>query len=625
VKARETVDAPGSADLGWLGRDFEVSGLLARGARGSVLRARHLHLGIERAIKLLPPSNESAHRRRARLRRTSRARHPNLVDVHDLRYGPDGELALVLELVEGPSLREAMDRDGALDSARAVGIGLGVLCGLVELHRRGIVHRSISPEHVLLSSGPNGLEVPRLIGLGAAHAPLEETLAETTTLADLCLEARYRAPETFDPGAGGGARRQSDPRSDLYGVGLLLYEMLAAEPPFPAADLASVVDGHCRRQPPPLDERELSPPVRPELARVVERALAKSPGDRFRSAAEMARALAAATPGVPPLPPGIARERRLGRHAALGALALAVVGLLAAGALLRRPGDQEQSLRLEPVASLDLPDLGATPPPGPFGIAFDRSGNLYVGSENRHVVYKLAPDGHLLATWGGEGSEEGRFDTPAAIVVDGQDRLWVVDSHNHRLQLFDTEGKHLRTVGGEGTGEGTFRYPYDIALGADGRVFVVDQTNDLVQVLDREGAFLYQFGGPGAADGGFSRPWGIAVTSDRVLVTDNSTSSVAEFTLDGDFLRRWGSSDPRRFGWMSNVRGIAVDTLGRVAVANSRIPGVHVFDLAGKPLGTIGDSDAIPTAYDLALDASGRLWVTSNQQGRVICLDWVGP
>jgi serine/threonine protein kinase len=605
----------------WLRSEYRILGLIAHGVCGPVLRARHVHLDTDRAIKLVTLPERPQTRRKAlrRLRATARLRHSHLAALHDLRIGPQGEVALVLELIEGRTLREELTQEGLFDPIRACRVALGLLAALDRLHRHGVVHRAVSPDHVLLGTAPDGSEVPKLVGLGHAHAPVEQTLSTTTTLADLAGEVRYRAPEAFDPAGPGRADR----RTDLYGVGLLLYEMLSGEFPFEGEGLGEIVQGHCQREPPPLDEHL---GVSVALDGVIRRALAKDPRKRHRSAAEMARALVHATPGAPPVPRELSRSRRLDRRLALvAATALSALTLSIAALLGSRPGGPPPQ-RLVAAREIAVPESDTLPEPYLFGVAFDRDGNLYLGSERRHRIYKLAPDGRLLTSWGGEGAGDGEFKSPGAILVDDRDRVWVVDSHNHRLQLFDTEGAWLRTIGGEGPGGGTFRYPYDLAFGPDRTVFVLDQTNDLVQVLDEEGRFLRQFGGPAPEDGGFGRPWGIFVAGDRVLVTDNSAASVAVFTLEGELVGRWGTDVSGAPGAMKNPRGLVVDPLGRVFVASNAPAGIQAYDLQGRFLGaydptTSGGSVEFP--MDLALGPDGRIWVTPNFQRKVVALEWM--
>jgi serine/threonine protein kinase len=264
---------------------YYVVDLIAMGGQSVVYAARHASTGEEVALKVLPIAWSGVPGLRDRLRweagALARVDHPNvvrLVDVGTLGANAGGGMYVAMERLASSLDRELRAR-GTLPTERAVAVVQGVLAGLAALHAAGLLHRDVKPANVLLRTG--GAAVLADLGLSveaeAARAALTPWNAVVGT-------AEYLAPERV---AGGAA----DVRSDLYAVGVMLYELLAGRAPF-VGPRASAVMRAQRIAPPP----RLAAPVPPPLAAVVDRALCKRPDDRYQSAPEMADALAAATP-----------------------------------------------------------------------------------------------------------------------------------------------------------------------------------------------------------------------------------------------------------------------------------------------------------------------------------------
>ncbi|HKA88419.1 MAG TPA: serine/threonine-protein kinase [Haliangiales bacterium] len=252
---------------GALGRVVAIEGPDGERLAGKILHASHR--GDPRAVERF--------RREAELLRG--IPHPNLCEVRGL-VDVGGEVVLLMERVDGPTLAEAIARDAPLAEARIAAIGRGVAAGLHAAHRAGLVHRDLKPANVLLAG-----DVPKVVDFGLARA----TSFAGVDRASFTLVGTpdYLAPEAIDSLA-------VDPRSDLYSLGCILYEMAAGRPPYDGATPFAVVEAH-RSAPIP----ELPPGRWPRLAGLVRSLLAKSPADRPPSAAFVEEALGAAGALVP--------------------------------------------------------------------------------------------------------------------------------------------------------------------------------------------------------------------------------------------------------------------------------------------------------------------------------------
>ncbi|MFI5402907.1 MAG: protein kinase [Planctomycetota bacterium] len=255
----------------FVGRTFggyRIDGVVGRGGMGTVYKARQLSLGRPVAIKMLPLDLAREEQFLERFHREadalSRLSHPSVVAVFD-RGEVDGQPYLVMEYVEGTSLRDAM-RNGPLPLAEALRVTAAVLEALDHAHEKGIVHRDIKPENVLLSK--DGVVKVADFGLSRLLGPDDGTRLTRTQLVLGTYE--YMAPEQREHA------READPRSDLYATGVVLYELLAGE--LPIGHFAAL----SRKRPKECDSR---------IDEIVEKSLAKSPDERYQRASEMGAAV----------------------------------------------------------------------------------------------------------------------------------------------------------------------------------------------------------------------------------------------------------------------------------------------------------------------------------------------
>ena len=339
----------GDRTNGMLGGRYELGELLGHGGMADVRKATDLRLGRAVAVKMLRTDLARDATFQARFRREAQSaaslNAPSVVAVYDT--GED-ELEgvrvpyIVMEYVEGQTLRELLRQGERLMPNRALEITTGVLGALEYSHRQGIIHRDIKPANVMLAT--NGDVKVMDFGIARAVADSGATMTQT---ANVLGTAQYLSPEQ--------ARGETvDARSDVYSTGCLLYELLTGRPPFQGESPVAVAYQHVREN--PLPPSTLNPDIGPEADAIVMKALTKNPANRYQSAAEMRtdinRALQGATVAAPPVmaePPTQAltaitepEEEEKSRKGAYWALAIGVIlaiAVLGAGAWALLGGD----------------------------------------------------------------------------------------------------------------------------------------------------------------------------------------------------------------------------------------------------------------------------------------------
>jgi len=285
-----------------LGQRYRLTRRIALGGMGSVWEAEDQLLDRRVAVKVLSEGLAEDEQAAERFRREARAAaglsHPNVAAVLD--YGEeDGTQFMVMELLHGETLAERL-RNGPLAPDEAARIAAAVAEALDEAHRAGIVHRDVKPGNVMLTARG---EV-KVMDFGIAAAGYQSRLTDSGVTMGT---ATYLSPEQA---AGGTAT----PASDVYALGVVLYEMLSGAPPFRGDNPVAVAAAHVQQQPPPL--AEAAPGVPPMLVALCERAMSKDPEARPAPAAALARSLVEVMGGmagtvIAPAPPDADRTRAL--------------------------------------------------------------------------------------------------------------------------------------------------------------------------------------------------------------------------------------------------------------------------------------------------------------------------
>lgn len=319
-----------------LGTRYKVEGTIASGGMSTVVRAIDLKHDRIVAVKVLDDSvvgHDGVDRFLREIQMIARLQHPHIVPLFDSGTA-DGLVFYTMPFIEGETLRDHLRQRGALPVDEALSLARELCDALAYAHERGILHRDVKPENVLLANGH-----ALLADFGIARAISAATLAPHTVTGVVVGTPAYMSPEQAS------GERELDARSDLYSLACVLYEMLSGSPPHTGANAQALLAERFRSAPKPLRTSRADVPER--VDRAVVRALAPNPDDRFASVRVFSKELAntGSQPGVS-IP-----ESRTWWRAAVGAVVVIVVAI--GGLMLRsRAGDAAQ---LDPTRFVVLP------------------------------------------------------------------------------------------------------------------------------------------------------------------------------------------------------------------------------------------------------------------------------
>jgi serine/threonine protein kinase/Tol biopolymer transport system component len=353
---------------------YTVLGTLGRGGMGVVYKAEDVRLKRQVALKFLSDDKPFDHQMLERFRWEAQAasalNHPNICTIYDIDEA-DGRPFIAMELLEGRSLRDVVVDDGALPSDQVVEIGIQISDALVTAHASGIIHRDLKPANVFLTTRHQAklldFGLAKAVAARAAALASQMALAETgspvfqTNPGFAVGTAGYMAPEQIRDD-------EVDARTDVFALGIVLYELATGRPAFPGRTLGIVQDAVLNRAPEPPSQ--INADVPPKLEEVIARCLEKDPDLRYQTAADLRGDLKRVlrdqstqtmavpsgdtswrrTPTPAPVPPP--RPARRARRHVLAWLAIAMAGALAWFALGRRESGGGPTPRLSPFTTL---------------------------------------------------------------------------------------------------------------------------------------------------------------------------------------------------------------------------------------------------------------------------------
>jgi serine/threonine-protein kinase len=271
---------------------YEILDKIREGGMGSIYRVRHRLLEEIRVVKVMKPgiiADADLKRRFIEEARTAtRLKHPNICTIHDFAIDESGMAYLVMEYIDGASVSEVLKLHGRPPLPLVLEIAHQSLLALGFLHRKGIVHRDVAPDNIMLTRDEHGGPVVKLIDLGIAK--VAEAPVEATATGVFLGKLKYASPEQYGSLPRG---HRLDGRSDLYGLGVVLYELSTGVLPFEGSTVVELLKAHVFSPPRPFSESDPSGRVPRELREALLKALQKKREDRFPNAEDFDREILA--------------------------------------------------------------------------------------------------------------------------------------------------------------------------------------------------------------------------------------------------------------------------------------------------------------------------------------------
>ncbi len=266
---------------------YRVEAIVGRGGMGAVYRATQLALRRDVALKVIlgvaPPGSSLAQRFEREALAVARLKHPHVVAVYDFGVAPAVGMYVIMEFLEGHSLRHELRRGGRLPLRRALKWFSQVCAGVHAAHAAGVVHRDLKPDNIFLETTSEGLSAKVLdFGIAKIREASSAGLPELTGSGSIIGTAVYMSPEQCQG-------QRTGPATDVYSLGCVLYEMLTGRPPFVGESGPAIMYQHVTKAPVPPSRFE--PSIPPDVDATILRALAKRPDARFRSVADLRRAV----------------------------------------------------------------------------------------------------------------------------------------------------------------------------------------------------------------------------------------------------------------------------------------------------------------------------------------------
>lgn len=638
---------------------YRLLSLIGEGGMGKVFKAYDTVIGRDVAIKVLPPELGAEPGYRERFRReahaAARLAAPHIIHIYDTGE-IDGQLYLVMPIVEGIDLQALLEREGPMSPQRAVRIIEQLADGLHAAHAAGLVHRDVKPSNALVTAN----DFVYLIDFGLAQ---DATAVKLTRTGMIVGSWPYMAPERFSTGA-------TDARADIYALACVLYECLTGAHPFPGDSLQQQSSGHFFLEPPRPSDAD--PTIPAGFDGVIARGMAKNPQTRYASARDLATAAQhalttasarsarstptlletnAAAPAPPvnrptahpppglfdptrPVPktappdkplPALPRQRsepprrpppsrpprgrgRLTWPVTVGAIVILAVAAVTTAYLLRPQASAPGSSAAQPGSGPGQTAQPATSPgqtvlpftglKSPSGVAVDNSGNVYVvDAENRQVLELAAGSSSPTALpFIGLGAASG-------VAVNAARAVYVVCPGNNpllKLAAGSSSPTELPVTG--------LSSPRGVAVDGADNLYITDGSNRVLKLAAGSS-------NPTALPfAGLNNPTGVAVDGAGVVyVTDSGNNRVLKLAA--------GSSSPTQlpFTALNDPGGVAADTAGDLYVVdrgNNR-----VVKLAGdSTTQTALPSAGLSNPTGVAVDAAGGVYVTDAGHNRVVKL-----
>ena len=644
---------------------YRVVSLLGRGGMGEVYKARDSRLDRSVALKILPAEVAGDQERMKRFvleaKAASALSHPSVATIYDIGE-KDGITFIAMEYVEGQTLEQRMN-GRQMNAIEIRTVARQVAEALEAAHSKGITHRDIKPANLMITTR-GGVKVLDF-GLAKMNQQAAPGLSAIRTLPGVLMgTVEYMSPEQ-------ALGREVDHRTDIFSLGIVLYQMATSRSPFAAISIGETIDRILHTEPEPISR--LNPGIPPELERVIRKCLEKGRERRYQSARELLadlreRRLATASPGS--IRDFILRPKSVIAFGVVGLLVWMATLVLIVTQRLETPTVSESRRPSQTIARYDVPEVkpsqpAPTLPPDDRANQSDRAAPISQsrsGDTNGSSPPARAPNttdnvretqGSPIATGIESVTRNGGIPTivdtvysPSAIVLDASGNMYIAETDGGRIFKVTTSGTIL-TFAGTGipgySGDGgpatsaQLSSPGGLAIDAAGNVYISDSGNRRIRKVTPSGVITtvagnggFAFGGDGgpATSAQLSYPRGLAIDSVGNLYISDSTR-LRKVSSDGVISTVTGlTSSPGTNAF--SFWGLAVNESGDVYVAdntNSRVlkvtPNGAISTVAGNgSQGFSGDGGPATSAQlsrpvDVAFDQAGNLYIADIGTPRV--------
>ncbi len=593
---------------------YQLMRLLGRGGMGEVYEAEDTRKRRLVALKLISQQFAGNPVFRARMQREAdaagRLSEPHVVPIHD--YGEiDGQFYVEMRLIEGTDLASLLKRSGALSPPRAVALVGQIAAALDAAHAIGVTHRDVKPENILIT----GHDFAYLVDFGIARAAADPGL----TQAGIALGTySYMAPERFSGG-------EVTYLADVYSLTCVLAECLTGSPPYRANSLERAVGAHLT-EPPPRPSQLLPGKVPPALDRVIAKGMAKNPGERYRSAGELAAAAhAALTTSDQHQAATIMRQSQDDTRLAgmVGDTGLAGAAGWTQAAPTPHPGaGGSWGGQPEPSPYVRAGDPTMFRPPAQPPVPdFTMHGPTSRPKRKRWIlvaaallVAVIAVAAYLVTRPSGSQSASGQTElpftglefrlSPGGVTLDSDGNVYITSEGVFGKVVKLAPGSHTPTVL---PFTGLYQ-PQGLAVDGAGAIYVADFNNQVLKLAAGSNAqAVLPFNG-------LNYPEGVAVdTAGNVYVADRGNNRVLKLAP--------GSNDQTElpFAGLSNPDGVAVDSAGTVYVTDT--DNNRVLKLtAGASGQTEVPFTGVTLPWGIAVDNDGSVYVTEHDNNKVLKL-----
>jgi serine/threonine-protein kinase len=373
--------------------NYRILAKLGTGGMGAVYLAEHPLIGKKVALKVihreLAGNREVVQRFFQEARAVNTIGHENIVEIHDFGQTPEGDHFYIMEYLDGRTLASVISRERRLEVLRALHIGIQLCNGLGAAHACGVIHRDLKPDNVMLLSRPGSPDFVKILDFGLAKM-FASGNAPLTAMGVILGTPQYMSPEACE------SKRDVDHRTDVYAVGVLLFQMLTGVLPFDGVSMGEVLVKQVTQLPPA--PRGLCPDIPPSVEQIVLRCLAKSADGRFQTMMALRDALSDPDGYLASSPP-MAAARSIAPGEGPTAAAVTMYARARTSEPMPRPGTEQGAARtggpMPAAAPLGhAPTVGMAPAPGPtMGLALAPTANQVAQAPARPAGMAAPPPG----------------------------------------------------------------------------------------------------------------------------------------------------------------------------------------------------------------------------------------